>query len=86
MISQSDRERELYQSRLKMRRDMNAVRDEGRAEGRAEERRAFIRSLQAALHEDAMSMEQLEAFSLPELESLMGRLQAELNVKLSNRS
>jgi len=31
-------------------------------------------------------MEQLEAFSLPELESLMGRLQAELNVKLSNRS
>ena len=94
MISQSERDRERYESRLTMQRDVSTAlaekreegREEGRAKGRAEERRAYVQSLQELLGQNSMSLEQLRALSLPELESLGARLRAELKSKLANGS
>lgn len=90
MISQSERDRERYESRLTMQRDVSTAlaekREEGREEGRAEERRAYVQSLQELLGQNIMSLEQLRALSLPELESLGARLRAELKSKLANGS
>lgn len=71
MISQTDRDRELYESRLKMRRDMNAAladateagrlegRAKGREEGRVEVQVRRIQSLQRLLRQEVNTPEQL---------------------------
>ncbi|HJT31082.1 MAG TPA: hypothetical protein VJ783_03370, partial [Pirellulales bacterium] len=58
--------------------------EKGREEGRAEGRRAHIEYLQRALRREVASREQLQKLSLPELEDLAARLQAELDAKLAN--
>lgn len=94
MISQSDRDRELYESRLKMRRDITAALDDARTEGeatgeaRGEARGqiARIHSLQRLLHSEMTPPDQLQMISLAELEGLAARLEAKLNAKLGNGS
>jgi predicted transposase/invertase (TIGR01784 family) len=98
MISQREPDRELYESRQKMQRDIYTAlaekeeigearglergRAEGREEGRAEERRLLVQYLQRLLHEEVTSLEQLRALSMSDLETLAARLQAELDAKL----
>ncbi|HVA49699.1 MAG TPA: hypothetical protein VNH11_25255 [Pirellulales bacterium] len=102
MISRTDRERELYQSRLKMRRDISAEvtsakqaaqaeglkqgLEQGLAEGRASTRRADIQSLQKSLGQSVTPLEQLQTLSWDELESVWARLQADLQMKLTNHA
>lgn len=85
MISQTDPERELYEARLKRRRDMDAerqaldaerqtVRAEGRAEGRAETLRIAIQALQKSLGHDVTPLHDLQPLSLEELEGIWARL------------
>lgn len=105
MISRSDRER--YESRQKLQRDVYTAlaeaeeigeargvekglrqgieqgREEGRTEGQAEGRRALIESFQKLLRREALSREQLQRLSMPELEDLAARLQSELNTRLA---
>lgn len=103
MISQSKRDRERYESRQKMQRDVYTALAEaeeigeargvekglrqgielGREEGQAEGRRALIESFQKLLRREALSREQLQRLSLPELENLAARLQTELNARLA---
>lgn len=96
MISQSERERERYESHLKLQRDIYTAVAEGRDAGealgletgraleRAERWRDDIQYLQELLGRDVMSAEELQALSLPELENLTGRLRAELKIRLAN--
>ena len=98
MITQSEPDRERYESRLKMQRDVYTAlaearqegraegRQEGQQEGRAEARIAQIQSFQRLLRQEIMTPEQLRACSFAELESLSARLEAELNAKLANGS
>lgn len=98
MISQSKRDRELYESREKMQRDVYTALAEaedlgearglekGRAEGRAEGQRAHIEYLQRLLRHETMSREKLQNLSLPELDDLAARLQVELGARLANGS
>lgn len=90
MISKSERDRERYESRLKMQRDIYTAvaegREEGREEGRTEERRALIQYLQKRLHQELATPAELQALSSVELASLVARLQAELDAKLGNGS
>lgn len=94
MISQSERERERYESHLKLQRDIYtalAEREEagearGLEKGRAEERCDDIRYLQEMLGRGVMSLEQLRAMSLPELENLAAGLRAELRARLASGS
>ena len=57
--------------------------EQGREEGQAEGRRALIESFQKLLRREAISREQLQRLSLPELEELAARLQTELNARLA---
>jgi predicted transposase/invertase (TIGR01784 family) len=94
MISRSKRERERYESRLKMERDVYTAlaekldegRAEGLAEGRAEARRELIQYLQKRLRHRVQPLEELQLLSTPELAKLVKRLQAELDKKLANGS
>ena len=90
MITQSERDRERYESRLKMQRDVYTAlveaRDEGRQEGRAEGQIARIQSFQRLLGQEIIALEQLHALSLGDLESLAARLEAELDARLANDS
>lgn len=61
-------------------------REEGRTEGRAEGRRALVESFQKLLRREALSREQLQRLSLPELEDLAARLQSELNARLAGEA
>jgi hypothetical protein len=90
MIVRSEQDRERYESRLKMQRDIYTAlaergdeehakgREEGRAEERAERWRDDIRFLQEVLGQHVISAEELETLSLSGLESLVTRLRAEL--------
>ncbi|HVX13028.1 MAG TPA: Rpn family recombination-promoting nuclease/putative transposase [Pirellulales bacterium] len=86
MITQSDEDRERYESRLKMQRDVYTALFEAREEGRAEGQIARIQSFQRLLREEVTALEQLRALSPVELESLAARLESELNAKLTNGS
>lgn len=90
MISQSERDRELYESRLKMRRDLNAVRVEereaGRAEGRIEVQIRRIQSLQRLLHQQISSDEKLKLRDFSDLEDLAVQLESQLRTKIANGS
>lgn len=88
MISQSERDRELYESRLKMRRDMNAVRAEereaGRVEGRIEGQLRRIQSLQRLLRQQISSDEELKCHDFSVLEGLAVQLEDQLQAKIAN--
>lgn len=102
MMSQSELERERYESYLKKQRDVYTAMaekfdeglergreqglEQGREEARAEERRALLQYLQKRLGHDVLSSEQLQALSAAELASLVTRLQAELDAKLGVNS
>lgn len=94
MISQSKRDRELYESREKMQRDVYTALAEakdrgleaGLEQGRAEGRRALIESLQELLRREVVSREQLQRLFLAELENLAAQLHAELSAKLADGS
>jgi predicted transposase/invertase (TIGR01784 family) len=98
MISQSDRDRERYESRLKMRRDISTALAEakesgeaegwekGRDEGRVEVQVRRVRSLQRLLRQQIRSPDELKTLSSSELESLAVQLENELNAKLANGS
>lgn len=78
MISRTDPEREIYEARLKMRRDLaserQAMREEGRAEGRAEALRIAIQALQKSQGNDVTQPDELRRLSLEGLESIWARL------------
>ena len=92
MISQSKRDRELYESRERMQRDVYTAlaeaEDRGEArgleKGRAEGQREHIGYLQRLLRHKTTAREKLQKLSLPELDALAARLQAELDAKLAN--
>lgn len=98
MMSQSELERERYESYLKKQRDIYTAmaekldeglvrgRAEGRQEGQAEARCDDIRYLQEMLGRDVSSLNDLRGIPLPELERLALRLRAELRAKLANGS
>ncbi|HJT33042.1 MAG TPA: hypothetical protein VJ783_13455 [Pirellulales bacterium] len=90
MISQSERDRERYESHLKLQRDIYTALaeklDEGIEKGRAEARRDDVRNLQEMLGQDVMSDEELQALPLPELERIASRLRAELKSRLTKSS
>lgn len=100
MISQTDRDRELYESRLKMRRDISAAlaeaRQAGEAEGlqkgiekgiergRADVQIQRIHFLQRLLRREIVSKEELQARSFQDLADLAARLEDELSAKLGS--
>jgi predicted transposase/invertase (TIGR01784 family) len=98
MITQSERERERYESRLKMQRDVYTAleeareegrvkgRAEGRDEGRAEGQIARIQSFQRLLRQDVTPQQQLQSLPIQELETLAVRLEAELQAQFKNGS
>lgn len=93
MISQSERDRERYESRLKMQRDIYTAltegREEGREKGREEGEAAIqfrrIQSLQRLLGQDIKPHEQLKTLSLSDLESLAVQLEEQLDAQLRQR-
>jgi flagellar biosynthesis/type III secretory pathway protein FliH len=94
MISQSERDRELYESRVKMRRDMNtalAEREElgearGLEKGRVEVQARRIQSLQRLLRQEITSTEQLKTRPFPDLENLAVQLENQLSAKVADGS
>lgn len=92
IISQSERERERYESHLKLQRDMYTTlaeaEDRGEArgieQGRARTLISLIPYLQRVLHHEVVSREQLQALPLPELDALAARLQAEIDAQQAN--
>lgn len=57
---------------------------QGIEKGRAEGKRAHIKYLQELLRREVLSHDQLQRLSLPELDDLAARLQAELSATLAN--
>lgn len=84
MISQSDRERELYESRLKMRRDISSAITEAAEKGESKGQIARIQSFQRLLRQNITSREDLQGRPLAELERLASQLEDQLNAKLGN--
>jgi hypothetical protein len=84
MISQSDLERERYEARLKMQRDIStglyAAREEGRMEG---ELIGQIHTLERLLRRAETPATQLLALPLADLERLAQQLEAELTRSLA---
>jgi flagellar biosynthesis/type III secretory pathway protein FliH len=91
-ISQNKVQRERYESRLKMQRDVYTAlaekldeglergRDEGRAEGRAE----HIQFLQKSLRQNVTPLEELRSLSAADLQSLAAQLERQLDARLAN--
>ncbi|HJT34953.1 MAG TPA: PD-(D/E)XK nuclease family transposase [Pirellulales bacterium] len=97
MITQSELDRERYESRLKAQLDANSILAEarkarekglaeGRAEGRAEGQISRIQSFQRLLRQPVTDSGRLQTLSFTELESLATRLEAELSQKFGNGS
>ena len=94
MISRTDPDRELYEARLRDRRDKAAAQQtaetqgwaKGRAEGRSEGRAEHIQFLQRSLRQNVMSLEQLRPLSAEELANLARQLEDQLDAKLGNGS
>jgi predicted transposase/invertase (TIGR01784 family) len=74
MISRTDPERELYEARLRERRDRAAERQAAREEGQAETLRRSIRVLQKSLGRDVTPREELQPLCLEELERIWAGL------------
>ena len=90
MISQSERDRELYESRLKMRRDISTALSEaeeiGEARGQVRIQILRIQSLQRLLRQAISSPERLQSLSLTDLEKLAVQLEVQLDARLTNGS
>jgi predicted transposase/invertase (TIGR01784 family) len=94
MITQSERDRELYESRLKMQRDIYTAlaeqREAGEAmgleKGRVEIQVRRIQSLQRLLRQEISSSEELNTRPFPDLEVLAVQLEDQLNAKVANGS
>ena len=86
MMTQSELERERYESRLKMQRDIYTALAEARDEGRQEGRIERIHLLQRLLRRAQTPLEQLRAQPLAELERLADQLEAEVTSSLSKQS
>jgi predicted transposase/invertase (TIGR01784 family) len=86
MITQSDRERERYESRLKMQRDVYTALAEARDEGRREGQIERIHSFQRLLRKELTSRQELQSRSLEDLESLAARLELDLSNHFGNAS
>lgn len=86
MISQNERERELYESRLKMRRDISSAITEAEEKGERKGQIARMQSFQRLLREDVTPREDLQARTLWELERFAAQLEHQLNAKLGNGS
>lgn len=88
MISQNVQEREFYESRLKMRRDISTAigeaREAGEAKGRTDVQITRIRSMQRLLRQEISPSEQLSALPFSELERLAVQLEDQLDAKLAN--
>ena len=90
MISRTDPDRELYEARLRERRDKAAAQQtaetQGWAKGRAEGRAEHIQFLQRSLRQNVTSLEQLRSLSAEELANLARQLEDQLDAKLGNGS
>ena len=86
MITQSERDRERYESRLKMQRDVYSALVEAREEGRAEGEIRRIQSFQRLLNQNVTNWQELQSLSFAELERIAARLEAELKTQLTNGS
>ncbi|HYV37081.1 MAG TPA: hypothetical protein VE988_15350 [Gemmataceae bacterium] len=90
MMTQDELERDRYESRLKMQRDISAAladaRREGAAQavarGRAQELSRYIRSCQRWLRLAETPESQLRVMQVEELERLAQQLENEMNAKL----
>jgi hypothetical protein len=89
MMAQNELERERYEPRLKMQRDMYTAlaeaRDEGLREGVLKGQIERIHCLQRLLRRLATPQEQLQTRSLAELERLAEQLEAEVFGSLSKQ-
>ena len=93
-MTQSELERERYESRLKLQRDiytaLREARDEGLEQGRQEGRRAGqierIHFLQRILRRTLTPVEQLQTQPRTELERLISQLEAETIDRVANGS
>jgi predicted transposase/invertase (TIGR01784 family) len=90
MISRTKRERDRYESRQKMQRDIYTALaeklDEGRAEGAVAVQTQRIQSLQRLLRQQISPAEQLKTLSPAELENVVAQLEGQLESKLTNGS
>ncbi|HMC89219.1 MAG TPA: Rpn family recombination-promoting nuclease/putative transposase [Gemmataceae bacterium] len=90
MMTQSELERERYESRLKMQRDIYTALKEARDEGRQEERRQGrierIQFLQRLLRQALTPVEHLQTQPAEELERLVDELEAEALARMRNGS
>jgi predicted transposase/invertase (TIGR01784 family) len=86
MMTQSELERERYESRLKMQRDIYTALAEARNEGRLEGRIERVHLLQRLLRRAQTPLEQLRAQPLADLERLANQLEAEVTSSLSKQA
>lgn len=90
MISQSDRDREQYEAREKIQRDVYTALaeklDEGREQGEAKIQIRRIQSLQRLLRQPTGSPEELQKLPLSELENIAVQHEDQLDAKLRNGS
>ena len=88
LISQSKLERERYESRLKMQRDVYTALaeklDEGLDRGRAEGRAEHVQFLQKSLRQTVTPLAELRSLSAADLQSLAAQLESELVARLGN--
>jgi len=94
MMTQSELERERYESRLKLQRDiytaLKEARDEGEEKGRQEERRdgriERIHFLQRLLRQGLTPVDQLQKQAPADLERLVEQLEAQALARMGNGS
>lgn len=86
MISQNEQDRELYESRLKMRRDISTALSEAEVVGEVRIQVRRIQSLQRLLRQPISPPEQLQSLSFMELENLAIQLEDQLDARLANGS
>jgi predicted transposase/invertase (TIGR01784 family) len=84
MVTQSDLERERYEARLKMQRDISSALTAAREDGRKEGQVGQIHAFERLLHRPQTPAAQLLALPLEDLERLAQQLEAELTRSLSS--
>jgi len=86
MMTQSDVERERYESRLKMQRDVYTALAEARDEGLHQGQVARVHSLQKVLRRTPTPVDQLRTLSVTELERLAEQLETEASQRVNGKS
>jgi flagellar biosynthesis/type III secretory pathway protein FliH len=90
MMTQSELERERYESRLKLQRDiytaLKEARDEGEEKGRQEGRIERINFLQRLLRQALTPVDELQKQAPADLERLVEQLEAEALARMGNGS